>query len=76
MYSLNLTVADVYEYAALIGQDIENIVNQYGKEIIQEIMPKIVFILEKLEGIVEENKQAQERIKFLLIEKELIFDFL
>ncbi|XP_047141871.1 RILP-like protein 1 isoform X2 [Hydra vulgaris] len=65
-----LTVADVYEYATLIGQDIEDIVNQYGKEIIQEIMPKIVFVLEKLEKLVEEKKYCEERVQNLLIEKE------
>ncbi|XP_065663204.1 RILP-like protein 1 isoform X4 [Hydra vulgaris] len=65
-----LTVADVYEYATLIGRDIEDIVNQYGKEIIQEIMPKIVFVLEKLEKLVEEKKYCEEKVQNLLIEKE------
>ena len=49
--SLNMT--DVYEHAALIGKDIEAMVNEYGEKVIEKIMPKIVYVLEQLEGLAE-----------------------
>ena len=65
-----ISVSDVYQHAAMIGQDIEVIVNDYGKEAIEEIMPKIVYVLEQLEGLAEKRKLDQERIEQLMIEKE------
>ncbi|XP_057295270.1 RILP-like protein 1 isoform X1 [Hydractinia symbiolongicarpus] len=64
------TVADVYQHAAMIGQDIEVIVNDYGKEAIEEIMPKIVYVLEKLEALAERRKLDQERMDELTLEKD------
>ena len=64
------TVSDVYEHAALIGKDIETIVNDYGKDAIEEIMPKIVYVLEQLEGLAEKRQSDKEKIEELIIEKE------
>lgn len=66
----DFTVADVYQHAAMIGQDIEVIVNDYGKEAIEEIMPKIVYVLEKLEALAERRKLDQERMDELTLEKD------
>lgn len=64
------TVSDVYDHAAAIGKDIEIIVQEYGKETIEDVMPKIVFVLEQLEGLAEKNEQDRERIAALMLERE------
>ena len=64
------TTADVFEHATLIGRDIECIVNEYGNEVIEDLMPKIVYLLEQLEVFTEECKTNDERIEELNIEKE------
>lgn len=64
------TVTDVYEHAASIGKDIEQIVHDYGKEAIEEIMPKIVYVLEQLETLAERREEDQEKLASLMIEKE------
>ena len=66
------TVTDVYDHAAQIGQDIEMIVNVYGQEAIDEIMPKIVFVLEKLETFVKDHESNTETITNLRLEKETL----
>lgn len=64
------SVADVYEHAASIGKDIEYIVNQYGKEAIEEIMPKIVYVLEQLERLAETHHQDNGHIQDLMMERD------
>jgi len=68
--SAEFTTADVFEHAALIGKDIELIVNDYGNDVIEDIMPKIVYLLEQLEGLTEKQKENEEKIQELRIEKE------
>jgi len=63
-------VSDVYEHAASIGKDIEQIVQEYGKEAIEDIMPKIVYVLEQLETLAERHQDDQEKLAGLMIERE------
>jgi len=65
-----LSVSDVYDHAALIGKDIEAMVNQYGEKSIEHIMPKIVYVLEQLEDLAEKCATDQQRIKELMVERE------
>ena len=63
-------MADVYEHAAQIGQDIENMIKEYGHESVDELMPKIVFILEQLESFAEKRQKDLTLINDLKIERE------
>ena len=64
------TTADVFEHATLIGRDIEHIVGKYGNDVIEDLMPKIIYLLEQLEVFTQECKTNEERIEELNIEKE------
>ena len=64
------TVSDIYEQATLIGQDIEEVNSRYGSIVSEAIMPKLIFILDKLESFVVQNNDNKSMIKALLLEKE------
>ncbi len=64
------TVADVYEHAAKIGQDIDHMIRNYGESSVEQIMPKIVFTLEQLEGLTEKVQKDTSVINELNAEKE------
>eukprot|EP00112_Aurelia_sp_Birch-Aquarium-sp1_P003965 Seg1450.12 transcript_id=Seg1450.12/GoldUCD/mRNA.D3Y31 product="RILP-like protein-like" protein_id=Seg1450.12/GoldUCD/D3Y31 len=66
----DFTVADVYEHAAKIGQDIEQLIRDYGEDSVEELMPKIVFTLEQLEGLAERKQKDVGTISDLVAEKE------
>ncbi len=66
----DFSVADVYEHAAKIGQDIDLMIREYGEKSVQQIMPKIVFILEQLEGLAEKVQRDTTVISDLNTEKE------
>lgn len=58
-----LTVMDVYDIAADVGQEFERIIDQYGCELLLRLMPKVVRILEVLEVFVSRsavNPEAEE----------------
>ncbi|XP_024917940.1 RILP-like protein 1 isoform X2 [Cynoglossus semilaevis] len=48
----DLTVMDVYDIAAVVGQEFERIIDQYGCEALSRLMPKVVRVLEILEVMV------------------------
>ncbi|KAK7895500.1 hypothetical protein WMY93_020825 [Mugilogobius chulae] len=50
-----LTVMDVYDIAAVVGQEFERIIDQYGCEALSRLMPKVVRVLEILEVMVSRN---------------------
>ncbi|KAM4616193.1 RILP-like protein 1 isoform 2-T2 [Polymixia lowei] len=50
-----LTVMDVYDIAAVVGQEFERIIDQYGCEALLRLMPKVVRILEVLEVLVSRS---------------------
>ncbi len=39
--SKHLTVVDVYDLAASIGNDFERIIEQFGSEVVRSLMPKV-----------------------------------
>eukprot|EP00794_Sanderia_malayensis_P014209 gene14209-15692_t len=67
------TVADVYEHAAKIGQDIEHMIRNYGEDSVEQLMPKVVFTLEQLEGLAEKVQKDATTINELNAEKEKLF---
>lgn len=56
----DLTVMDVYDIAAVMGQEFERIIDQYGCESLTRIMPKVVRVLEILEVLVGRNNISAE----------------
>ena len=66
----DFTLADVYEHAAKIGQDIEQLIRSYGESSVEELMPKIVFTLEQLEGFADRRQKDIGTISDLIAEKE------
>ncbi|XP_048833468.1 RILP-like protein 1 isoform X4 [Brienomyrus brachyistius] len=55
-----LTVMDVYDIAAVVGQEFERIIDQYGCEALSRLMPKVVRVLEILEVLVSRNNISPE----------------
>ncbi|KAG5840216.1 hypothetical protein ANANG_G00186480 [Anguilla anguilla] len=55
-----LTVMDVYDIAAVVGQEFERIIDQYGCEALARLMPKVVRVLEILEVLVSRNNISPE----------------
>lgn len=53
-----LTAADVYETASEIGKDIEQIIENFGHNVVMDIMPKIIKVLEQLEVSVGEQEKS------------------
>ncbi|KAK9532243.1 hypothetical protein VZT92_009639 [Zoarces viviparus] len=51
----DLTVMDVYDIAAVVGQEFERIIDRYGCEALSRLMPKVVRVLEILEVMVSRN---------------------
>eukprot|EP00066_Takifugu_rubripes_P013785 XP_011603051.1 PREDICTED: RILP-like protein 1 isoform X1 [Takifugu rubripes] len=56
----DLTVMDVYDIAAVVGQEFERIIDQYGCEALSRLMPKVVRVLEILEVMVSRNSIGPE----------------
>ncbi|KAL9981913.1 hypothetical protein ACROYT_G010677 [Oculina patagonica] len=69
----DLTIADVYEDASLIGQDIEKIIEHFGHDTMTDLMPKIVRVLEKLEIVVGEKEKDKLEIAELKLENERLY---
>ncbi|XP_062869808.1 RILP-like protein 1 isoform X2 [Trichomycterus rosablanca] len=56
----DLTVMDVYDIAAVVGQEFERIIDQYGCEALARLVPKVVRVLEILEVLVSRNSMSPE----------------
>lgn len=69
----DLTTADIYEDASLIGQDFEKIITSFGHEAVVDLMPKIIRVLEKLELVVGEKEKARHEIDELKLENERLY---
>lgn len=70
------TVADVYDDAAVIGSELEKIITNHGSDVLRDLMPKVIGVLELLEILTikneKENKEKNElkmRIHSLEYEK-------
>ncbi|KAK3750633.1 hypothetical protein QZH41_012816 [Actinostola sp. cb2023] len=71
--AVDLTTAEVYEIASVIGQDIEEIINRYGHEAVLDLMPRIVQVLEELELLVCEREKEKLEIAELKMENERLY---
>ena len=73
MMALELSTADVYEQASLIGQDIERIIERYGHDSVVDFMPKVIRVLESLEVLVREREKENLEIAELKLENERLY---
>ncbi|XP_034727721.1 RILP-like protein 1 isoform X2 [Etheostoma cragini] len=55
-----LTVMDVYDIAAVLGQEFERVIDRYGCESLTGVVPKVVRVLELLEALVSSGATGQE----------------
>lgn len=55
-----LTVVDVYDIAAVLGQEFERIIDRFGCESLVGVVPKVVRVLELLEALVSRGAAGQE----------------
>ncbi|XP_022066453.1 RILP-like protein 1 [Acanthochromis polyacanthus] len=62
----SLTVDNVYEIAKLIGTEVEKLIDGYGKESAEGLVPKIVKVLELLESFASRNHAHKQREEELL----------
>ncbi|ULU01468.1 hypothetical protein L3Y34_001659 [Caenorhabditis briggsae] len=60
--SKHITVVDVYDLAASIGNDFEKLIDNYGNECVRGIMPKVISALETLEAMAAGNDRENEEI--------------
>jgi len=71
--AVDLTTAEVYEQASVIGQDIEKIIDRYGHESVLDLMPRVVKVLEQLELLVCEREKEKLEIEELRMENERLY---
>ncbi|KAF3695763.1 RILP-like protein 1 GAPDH's competitor of SIAH1 protein enhances life [Channa argus] len=55
-----LTVMDVYDIAAVLGQEFERVIDRFGCECLVGVVPKVVRVLELLEALVTRGAAVQE----------------
>ena len=56
------TVADVYDDAAVLGSELEKIISNYGSDVLKDLMPKVISVLEVLEKLTIKNELENEEI--------------
>lgn len=61
-YRLDYTQADVYDDAAIIGSELEKIITNYGADVIKDLMPKVIQVLELLEDLTLRNEKENDEI--------------
>lgn len=71
--AVDLTTAEVYEQASVIGQDIEKIIDRYGHESVIDLMPRVVKVLEQLELLVCDREKVKLEIEELRMENERLY---
>ena len=64
-YRLDYTQADVYDDAAIIGSELEKIITNYGADVIKDLMPKVIQVLELLEDLTVRNEKENDEINEL-----------
>ena len=60
-------LADIYEDAAIIGSELEKIIVNYGPEVLKDLMPKVINVLELLENLTIKNDEENEELNELKI---------
>jgi hypothetical protein len=58
-------LADIYEDAAVIGSELEKIINNYGSDVLKDLMPKVISVLELLETLTIKNEQENDELNEL-----------
>jgi len=66
-FNSNLTtneysLTDIYEDAAVIGSELEKIISNYGSEVLKDLMPKVINVLELLENLTIKNERENEEL--------------
>jgi len=51
------SISDVYDDAAIIGKELEKIIANYGTDIIKDLMPKVIGVLELLENLIMKGER-------------------
>lgn len=59
------TLADVYDDAAIIGSELEKIIASYGSDVLKDLMPKVINVLELLESLTIRNEKENEELNEL-----------
>ncbi len=67
------SLSDVYEDAAVIGSELEKIISNYGGDVLRDLMPKVIGVLEVLEALTlrkesESDELAELRMKLTSLE--------
>ncbi|XP_078598696.1 RILP-like protein 1 isoform X5 [Branchiostoma floridae x Branchiostoma japonicum] len=65
---LELTVVDVYKWAAEIGQEFERLIDTFGAESVTDLMPKVVRVLEQLEKLVDRDEKEHNEVSELKLD--------
>ncbi|CAN9513186.1 unnamed protein product [Ophioblennius macclurei] len=55
-----LTVMDVYDIAAALGQEFERVIDRFGCEVLVGVVPRVVRVLELLEALVSRGAAGKE----------------
>ena len=59
------TLADVYDDAAIIGSELEKIITNYGSDVLKDLMPKVISVLELLENLTIKNEKENDELNDL-----------
>jgi hypothetical protein len=62
-YEYSLT--DVYDDAAIIGSELEKIINNYGGDVLKDLMPKVINVLELLESLTMRKESENDELNEL-----------
>ena len=65
-----LTTADVYQTASLIGKDMEQIIETFGHSAVMDLMPKVIQVLEQLEIVVGEREKSLLELEEMRLQNE------
>ena len=60
-------LADIYEDAAVIGSELEKIIINHGPEVLKDLMPKVINVLELLENLTIKNEEENDELNELKI---------
>lgn len=60
-------LADIYEDAAVIGSELEKIISNYGSDVLKDLMPKVINVLELLENLTIKNEKENDELNELRI---------
>ena len=60
--STDITVIGVYESAAAIGRDLEKLIDAVGSDLVAEVMPKVISVLEQLETCVKQRENENSEL--------------